>query len=403
MYSIALIDPLGDYGIGTYTYELGQGLAANGARVDAYVADAADVRDVPLHPNHRRFLVLGSRLRKLAPRDRSSSVPANVGKTVSAASSRRMNGSAWRMYLRARYLTLQLVLHLKRRGYDVVWTQWPEMESYPHFWLLCRMLRIRLVHTVHNIFPHERSPGDLNRYARVYASADTLIVHSPQVRSELAQHFPRVGSKTVVIPHGAYTIYPRDPTARERLRARLGIANGARVVLFAGAVRPYKNITAAIDAFAMLALDDVILLVAGREQGAPSGNPLAATTSYVEQAGLASKVRFYGGYLDIPEMGALYEAADILLLPYLKSYGSGQLMLAVTFGKYVVATRPGMEDVLVRYPRAVVLDAPDALSVRDGLVIALERLRSGAEEHYEIPEAFDWITIGADSLRAIRR
>jgi len=32
--SIAMIEPLGDYGIGSYVYELSEGLAAHGVRVD---------------------------------------------------------------------------------------------------------------------------------------------------------------------------------------------------------------------------------------------------------------------------------------------------------------------------------------------------------------------------------
>ncbi|MGH9163286.1 MAG: hypothetical protein ACRD2X_25265 [Vicinamibacteraceae bacterium] len=37
---IALVDPLGDFGIGAYTYELAEGLAGNGVSVDVYCSCA---------------------------------------------------------------------------------------------------------------------------------------------------------------------------------------------------------------------------------------------------------------------------------------------------------------------------------------------------------------------------
>lgn len=49
--SIALIESLGDIGIGTYTYELAEGLAAGGAKVDVYALPSSPLRDWTRHHN----------------------------------------------------------------------------------------------------------------------------------------------------------------------------------------------------------------------------------------------------------------------------------------------------------------------------------------------------------------
>ena len=35
-----------------------------------------------------------------------------------------------------------------------------------------------MIHTVHNVLPHERSAGDERTYRAVYGASDVLLVHS---------------------------------------------------------------------------------------------------------------------------------------------------------------------------------------------------------------------------------
>jgi glycosyltransferase involved in cell wall biosynthesis len=400
---LALINPMADYGIDTYTYELAQGLAANGVRVDAYCADASILGTPPLHPNHRRYTVLGSRLWRNA-----SGIRPSLEKAPS-----RENGngpkrnatapdSGWKESFRRLYLPAELGLHLKRRGYDAVWTQWAELANYQGFWRASRLLRIPIVHTVHNILPHERHPGDVDAYRKVYQTARLLFIHSSQVRDEFSGLFPEQASKTVVVPHGSYTLYRRRPDARATVRAALQIPAGATVLLFCGAIREYKNIDATIGALAQLKRDDVILIIAGSEPG-DVADPLAKTRETVRRAGVESRVRLVSGFLDPEEMAEMFEASDILLLPYVKSYGSGLLMLGMTFGKYIVATKPGMEESASVYSRSVLLDGADTASVLTGITTAVQRSQTEHKPFAGVPCEFDWVNIAAKSLEQIGR
>jgi glycosyltransferase involved in cell wall biosynthesis len=392
---------MADYGIDTYTYELAQGLASNGVRVDVYCADASVLGSPPLHPNHRRYAVLGSRLWRNASALRSSkdSPPShqNGTKPKGAAAS-----PAWRHSVRRLYLPTELGLHLRRHNYDAVWTQWAELADYQGFWRASRFLRIPIVHTVHNILPHERHVGDVAAYRKVYETARLLFVHSSQVRDEFSSLFPEQASKTVVVPHGSYTLYRRQPEARSTVRSALRIPADAAVLLFCGAIREYKNIDAAIGALAQLKRDDVVLIIAGSEPG-DGADPLARTRATIQRAGVEHRVRLVSGFLDQTQMAEIFEASDILLLPYSKSYGSGLLMLGMTFGKYIVATKPGMEESASIYTRSVLLQGADTASVLAGIETAIERMRTEHKPFAGVPCEFDWVNIAATSLEQIGR
>jgi glycosyltransferase involved in cell wall biosynthesis len=399
--SIALINPLGDFGIDTYTHELARGLAANGHFVDVYAADSSCIPVSDLPGTYRRFAVLGSRLPTVL-RNANQTQPHPGAGALSTKQKARSDAVAWAPWARHFFLAGELALHLKRSNYDFVWTQWPDLASYRAFWGAASLLRIPLVHTVHNIFPHERNEGDLKMCQRAYRAARVLFVHSVSVRDELALHFPAYAAKAVTMAHGTYTLYPRCPDARAILRAQLNIPDAA-VVLFLPGVQRYKNVAACIDALSSLGRRDVFMVIAGRDRGAPENDPLRDTREQACAAGIESQVRLMPGYLETHAMSELFEAGDVLMLPYSKSYGSGLLMLGMTFGKYVIATRPGMEEAASRYPRAIMLDSTDPSEIARGVKVAIERVIADPAPLMHIAPEFDWRNIAASCIKDIRR
>jgi glycosyltransferase involved in cell wall biosynthesis len=420
--SIALINPLPDFGVDTYAYELAQGIAGSGVRVDAFCHIRSRLGDLELGQNHRRFNVLGRRLpRDLANARTISLGPASPAPSASSASSASGAGPAstadatsesWRHSVRRAYLSAELLLRLKQGGYDAVWTQWPEMDDYAGFWEAFKWLRVPLVHTVHNILPHGGRPGDIAAHARVYGASRLLFVHSNEVARELATLYPADADKAFVVPLGAYTSYPRRPETRAATRASLGIPERAVVLLISGAILPYKNIDATVLAFAALRRDDVVLVISGAErdgasdfpiEAASGRDPLARTRAFVRDAGVEKSVRFVPGLMSSADMAELFEASDVLLLPYTKSYGSGMLMLGIAFGKYVVATRTGMEEAASRYSRSILLDGSDASAIQRGLEIGIARAIADPSVLDAVPPEFKWTNIAATSIEAIGR
>ncbi len=402
----------GDDGIAVYTWELARSLAENGAKVDVYAGSAPSSLDSLSSPRQFRwFPVLGSLLFKQRSilhlridesahaLQNAASVPSPIRKP-----SRRTN--ALFRDVRAWLLSLEFVLYLKMKGYDVIWTQWPDMDAYGTiFWVLCKLLRMRIVHTVHNVLPHERLPRDWAMCERAYRYADLLFVHSEFSRTELLQQFPGTSGKVVVSRHGVYTLYGRRPEARDRVRRTLGAPEGQVVLLFCGLIRPYKNIEAVIRALADPRCGDVLLIVAGKEAGYPDlrcENALARSNKLADESGVSERVTLLPGLLPTDEMEELLEAADVLMLPYLKSYGSGLLMLGMTFGKHIVATcTGGMEEYLRGYSRCTLLERSDTDHVVRGIAAAVENLRVRSTDLALIPPDLEWPNVARALLEAM--
>jgi glycosyltransferase involved in cell wall biosynthesis len=290
---------------------------------------------------------------------------------------------------------------LKSRKYDVIWTQWPDLEGYaPQFWTMCRMSGLKLVHTVHNVLPHERFAGDRECYAKAYRAARLLFVHSEHSRKMLAENFTFAASRVVLMHHGLYTIYPRRTEARQAVRKRLGIEDSQTMLLCCGSIRPYKNVSATIEAMKDPRCAGTVLVISGMEQEEGS-DPLEHTRSDVERAGVADRVRLLPGLKPREEMAELFEACDVLMLPYLESYSSGLLLLGMTFGKHIVMTRTGgAEESLALYKEHTLLEGTSADCIAAGIARADYRIRNCPAQTLVTPE-LDWRQIAKTAMNDI--
>ncbi|HXE56444.1 MAG TPA: glycosyltransferase [Gemmatimonadales bacterium] len=408
--SVAVINPLADYGISEYSHELAEGLCANGVRVDLYTTAIPTMAGRPRR--HRLFPVLGSPLfrqralverRIPAPARKSSFQPAN-----GVAVSERVRDPLLER-VRRFFLPVELALHLRRRGYDLVWTQWPFLGPYGvGFLSACRSLGLPVLHTVHNVLPHEPEPGDDEICRRVYRTADALVVHSEQSRAELAAFEPATIGKTIVAPHGLYEGYPRRPERRDAVRRELDLPTDAPVILMFGALRPYKNVDAVLESLRDPRLAAARLIVAGRERKFPDlvpGDLVGRTRRLAAALGVLDRIRPLPGPFDHERTAELFEASDIVALPYLRSYGSGQLLLAMTFGKHVAATPVGgAAEYCVHYPRHTLLSGPSVPEVAAGLAEAAATVASGREAPAPPRVSLDrlrWPTVARRTLEAL--
>jgi glycosyltransferase involved in cell wall biosynthesis len=412
--SIALVNPLGDYGINAYTFELAEGLAANGVRVDFYTNGASPLNELPAVRRHSCYPVLGSVLFKQREVLRNglmnpakaqlSSSPAE--RTPSAPAASGPAHGSFRDHIRQTVLGLELPLYLKKKGYDLVWTQWPDIYGQG-FWRHCKLLGLQTAHTVHNVLPHEASAGNLAKLRRVYDNSDFLIVHSEHTKDELLRLFPEAATSVIVARHGTYTAYQRIPEARDRVREELKISPGQVAGLICGGIRPYKNIDGVLQALADPKCAEMILIVAGEESGYPDSSPhdrLARTRRLAQELGVADRVRLIPRFLHASELAELFEAADVLVLPYVKNYGSGLLLLGMTFGKHIAATNTGgAAEYLALYPRHTLLKGiqPHEIAVGLGEIIKSAGAEPKSVPMVNIPE-LQWSTIAHNVLTALK-
>jgi glycosyltransferase involved in cell wall biosynthesis len=100
----------------------------------------------------------------------------------------------------------------------------------------------------------------------LFELCDAVICHCEAAAGSVAEAYeldPELRRRLHVIPHGNYIdVYP-NTLSRAEARSRLGLPEGARVLLFIGAVRAYKGIEELLAAFRTLDEPNARLVVAG--------------------------------------------------------------------------------------------------------------------------------------------
>ena len=270
---------------------------------------------------------------------------------------------------------------------DVVHLHWPSFHLGPpgerrltrraiamlRFALLLALVRARgarLVWTAHNLYPHDGGRASrMHRLTRwlVTRLACVILVHGNLAASAVATEFAIDRKKICVIePGNLIDYYPASETLAEA-RTRLGIPSDRFVFGFVGLCKPYKNLLGLIDAFATVEMD-ATLLIAGEFQS--DAYLSQVRTRLAATSGL--DILFVPGFIPNDSLQTYLKAVDVLVYPYAEVLNSGCAMLALSFGRPVVAPTLGSLPELVA-PDCGLLYSPDDPS---GLVDAMRAARS---------------------------
>jgi beta-1,4-mannosyltransferase len=232
------------------------------------------------------------------------------------------------------------------RRYDILHVHWPEWELnfYRNPVEVASRLRLKLfaidylrargtkiVWTVHNLKAHDSlHPSIERRFWRSFVKRlDGFIALTNAGRESAREKFPALrGLPSFVIPHGHY----RDQyssNSRKDARTELGISAAAKVLLFFGRIREYKNIPLLLETFEKLQ-GDVILYIAGR----PDSDDLAKRL--MAAAAQDRRVRLHLDEVAEDQVQHFFRAANLVVLPYREILNSGTAMLALSFGRPVL-------------------------------------------------------------------
>jgi beta-1,4-mannosyltransferase len=204
----------------------------------------------------------------------------------------------------------------------------------------------KVVWSIHNVLPHDaRMPGREAELRQAVADrADVVHVLAERTRDATRGYFNYDPEKELHVPlpsfFGAYS----DHVSREEARYELGLRPDAVVFAAVGAIKPYKGLIELLDAFDELVSRDPRprrLLIAGAPGDDPEVNEL------LERCLLHPFVSLYARTIEPEEIQLFLRAADVAVVPYLRSLNSASLMLALTFGlPAVVPDTPGLSDVV---------------------------------------------------------
>lgn len=189
--------------------------------------------------------------------------------------------------------------------------------------LICKVLRLPVVYTVHDPDHHPGAPLSI-RISDWMTSllADHIVVMTRYGSARLGSR-GFLPSRISVIPHPMYTLFRKWQPRPSRQKS---------VILYFGRIEPYKGLEVLFQAFQ--AIGEILkpwrLIVAG------IGNLPDSHTKWK-----GKRIEFRNRYIPEPEVARLMDAASIVVLPYTSSSQSGVVALAQAFQRPVVATSVG--------------------------------------------------------------
>lgn len=265
-----------------------------------------------------------------------------------------------------------------------------------------RVLGARLVWTVHNLADHERTAPRVEFAVRrgIAKVVHRLVVHCDAAATSVRDTYglsDRVARRIRVIPHGNFTGVYADDITREAARRQLELAQGVPVLLYFGLIRPYKNVPDLVETFHALDVDARLLVV---------GNPWNDTVRREVRAACSDdrRIQTVLSYVPKDEIQRYMRAADAVVLPFESVLTSGSAVLAMTFGRAVIAPELGCLPGLVGSEGGYLYDPEDP----EGLTTALRRavadpdLDAMGRRNRAIAQRLDWGRI-ADRTRAVYR
>ena len=300
-------------------------------------------------------------------------------------------GSRRRLALKLAEHVPEMLAYRRRAAADVVHLQWLTLQPVDVH-LLPRVHP--LVLTAHDVLPRQPRPGQLAGQRRLYGRVDGMVVHSEHGRRRLLDVAGVDPERVEVIPHGAFIDLRHVPgRLPDELRAA---PPEAPVTLCPGLLRPYKGLDVLLEAWGREGLEGELWIVGGaRMDIAPLRRRAGARVRIVER------------FISEEELVGCLRRAQLVVLPYRESEGSGVLASALGLGRPLLLSDVGaFSEVGHRGAAELVAPGdPDALRGALSALLADEARREllaaaaarAAEGHYS------WEASARAHLRLYRR
>ncbi|RDB03749.1 glycosyltransferase [Runella aurantiaca] len=195
--------------------------------------------------------------------------------------------------------------------------------------------RVRIVHTLHNLQNHAGIWLGLEK--RVYRfflrRCDSIRVYSETTKQQAIRRFglkPEVVSVIQDLPY--HTYYPNESTQAES-REKLGVNREVFVFLFFGEIKPYKGLHQLLKAYSALDSSNTCLVIAGKSYDDDYWESLLAESNN------QPTIHWHHRFIEDEDVQYFFNAADVVVLPFVRIDHSGTIDLAMSFGKPIITLR----------------------------------------------------------------
>lgn len=294
---------------------------------------------------------------------------------------------------------LQAAWAIRQQQPDVLLLQWTVSFWGPLLLTLLLLLRWGLPRTrrlllCHNARPHERGGWLGYQLQRAVARrCHGILCHSQEDAATMRQMVGEIPVTVVMLPTYAPLATQSPPSSPAVARVALGFEDAEPLLLFFGFVRPYKGVDLLFQAMpeVLAAYPEARLVVAGEWWA----DALPAR-EWLEKLGLHKSVQLLDEYIPNERLPLLFQAADVVVLPYRSATQSAVVQLAYGFGVPVITTRVGGLPEGVEHEGSGLLVPPDDPAALAAAIVRYqregwrERLRPGVAA---ARERFSWAAL----------
>ena len=269
---------------------------------------------------------------------------------------------------------------------------------YRHGLRSCRQLPV--VWTAHNLTSHDSLNPRLDHDCtqRLIKACRGVVVMSKAAETLLRSEFGVPDTTRVQrIYHGHYIDFYANAITRPAAREQLIIEADEFVYLALGALRPYKGHLDLIRAFASIAAPSDRLVIAGSALHKDYVSELKDCIADVKRTHADLKIDLYDRTIVDDEMQVFFKAADVCVLPFQRILNSGSLLLAMSFGKPVVAPNLGSIPEVAQPESFVGYDPANSRGLANSLCAAREKFKHPSIETSVIDftrRKYNWNRVG---------
>jgi glycosyltransferase involved in cell wall biosynthesis len=202
--------------------------------------------------------------------------------------------------------------------------------------------------------------------------------------------------KIHILPHGNYVGLYENAVDGADARRALHVPDDAVVLLFLGAIRPYKGLPELIDAFKALSAtkSGVELMIAGWVLDSVYSDVIR------QRIGDAQNIHYRPGFVAPSDIQLYMNACDVVVFPYREIFSSGAIVLAMSFAKACIAPKSGCIQDVLDEDGAFIYDPMSEDALLDALAAALKdpgALKKMGQHNLRRAEAWSWDKIGIET------
>jgi len=203
-------------------------------------------------------------------------------------------------------------------------------------WLLVRVLKkssVKIFMIVHDPDSLLGTTKSKKCRKRIFDLCDTLVVHNNFSAGELLKDFKNSEIKISVIPHGHFIDTAVASTDSELFKSKNLLDKGNKYLLFFGHIKKSKGLDLLLEALVQTN-PGICLVIAGRMRKHSFDEYLELISRYK----LQSRIKIFPGYISPELRNELFQMADAVVLPYRKVFQSGVMLMAMSYGRAVIAS-----------------------------------------------------------------